>query len=74
MLNQYDCRFHPLTDIEWTVYKFKSDLLKLNHIFPEGIEIPSIYPGRDILHMPTVTTHGHSITTGAIKNAIGGLL
>ncbi len=74
VLNDYNCRFQPLTDVEWTVYKFKSDLLKLNHIFPEGIEIPSIYPGRDILHLPTVKTHGHSITTGAIKNAFGGLL
>jgi len=74
VLDQYKCRFQPLTDVEWTVYKFKSDLLKLNHIFPEGIEIPAIYPGRDILHLPTVKTHGHSITTGAIKNAFGGLL
>lgn len=74
VLDQYKCRFQPLTEVEWTVYKFKSDLLKLNHIFPEGIEIPAIYPGRDILHLPTVKTHGHSITTGAIKNAFGGLL
>jgi uncharacterized protein (DUF362 family) len=74
VLDQYGCRFQPLTDVEWTVYKFESDLLKLNEIFPEGIEIPSIYPGRDILHLPTVKTHGHSITTGAIKNAFGGLL
>lgn len=74
VLDDLGCRFQPLTDVEWTVYKFKSDLLKLNHIFPEGIEIPSIYPGRDILHLPTVKTHGHSITTGATKNAFGGLL
>jgi len=74
VLDQYRCRFQPLTEVEWTVYRFESDLLKLNEIFPEGIEIPSIYPGRDILHLPTVKTHGHSITTGAIKNAFGGLL
>ena len=74
VLDRYGCRFQPLTDVDWIVYKFKSDLLKLNHIFPEGIEIPSIYPGRDILHLPTVKTHGHSVTTGAIKNAFGGLL
>jgi hypothetical protein len=29
-------------------------LLKLNDIFPEGIEIPAMYAGRDILHLPTV--------------------
>jgi len=74
VLDRYDLRFQPLTDVPWKVYKFKAPLLKLNHIFPEGIEIPSIYPERDILHLPTVKTHGHSITTGAVKNAFGGLL
>lgn len=74
VLGKYGCRFQPLTDVDWTVYRFKSKLLKLNDIFPEGIEIPSVYPGRDILHLPTVKTHGHSITTGAVKNAFGGLL
>ena len=63
VLDRYGLKFQPLTDVEWKVYRFKSPLLKLNHIFPEGIEIPSIYPGRDILHMPTVKTHGHSVTT-----------
>ena len=74
VLDKHGCRFTPLTDVNWIVYKFKSKLLKLNQIFPEGIEIPEIYPGRDILHLPTVKTHGHSVTTGAIKNAFGGLL
>ncbi len=73
-LNHYGLKFTPLTDVEWIVYKFKSDLLKLNKIFPEGIEIPAIYPGRQIIHFPTIKTHGHSTTTGAIKNSFGGLL
>jgi uncharacterized protein (DUF362 family) len=74
VLQKYGCRFQPLTEVGWSVYPFKSKLLKLNDIFPEGIEIPSIYPGKDIVHLPTVKTHGHSVTTGAIKNAFGGLL
>ena len=74
ILEKYGCKFQPLTEVEWKVYKFESDLLKLNDIFPEGIEIPALYVGKDILHLPTVKTHGHSITTGAIKNAFGGLL
>jgi hypothetical protein len=74
VLDKYKCTYQPLTDAEWTVYRFKSELLKLNHIFPEGIEIPAMYAGKDILHLPTVKTHGHSTTTGAIKNAFGGLL
>ena len=67
-------RFTPLPDVEWTVYRFRSPLMRLNQIFPEGIEIPKMYIGRSILHLPTVKTHGHSTTTGAIKNAFGGLL
>jgi uncharacterized protein (DUF362 family) len=74
ILERYGLGFTPLPDVEWVVHRFRSPLLRLNQIFPEGIEIPKIYPGRQIVHFPTVKTHGHSITTGAIKNAFGGLL
>jgi uncharacterized protein (DUF362 family) len=66
--------FIPLPDVEWVVHPFKSPLLKLNHVFPEGIEIPKMYVGKNVCHLPSVKTHGHSQTTGAIKNAFGGLL
>ena len=74
VLGRYGLNFTPLTEVEWRVYQFKSPLLKLNAIFPEGIQIPAIYPGRQILHMPTVKTHGHAVMTGAVKNSFGGLL
>jgi uncharacterized protein (DUF362 family) len=74
ILDAYGLPFLPLPEQEWEVYRFKSPLLKLNHIFPEGIEIPKIYVGKSVIHLPTVKTHGHSTTTGAIKNAFGGLL
>jgi hypothetical protein len=74
ILDQYRLDFKPLPEQEWIVYKFKSKLLKLNDIFPEGIEIPKMYVGRQIMHLPTVKTHGHAVTTGAIKNSFGGLL
>jgi uncharacterized protein (DUF362 family) len=74
ILNKYGLPFIPLPEQEWIVYPFKSKLLKLNQIFPEGIEIPKLYVGKQIVHLPTVKTHGHSITTGAVKNAFGGLL
>jgi uncharacterized protein (DUF362 family) len=74
VLDRFGLRFQPLTEVDWIVYRFRSPLLRLNQIFPEGIEIPSIYPGKNILHLPTVKTHGHSTTTGSIKNAFGGLL
>ncbi len=74
VLEKYGLGFTALPEVEWTVYDFKSDLLKLNHIFPEGIEIPKMYIGKQIVHLPTVKTHGHATTTGAIKNSFGGLL
>ncbi len=74
VLKKYDTPFIALPDVKWITYKFKNELLKLNHIFPEGIEIPEMYVGKQIIHLPTVKTHGHSQTTGAIKNAFGGLL
>lgn len=74
VLHRHGLAFMPLTEVDWRVYPFKSPLLKLNEIFPEGIQIPAIYPGRQILHLPTVKTHGHAVMTGAVKNSFGGLL
>jgi uncharacterized protein (DUF362 family) len=74
VLQKHGLTFQPLTEVDWQVYPFKSPLLKLNKIFPEGIQIPAIYPGRQILHLPTVKTHGHAVMTGAVKNSFGGLL
>jgi len=74
VLQKHGLSFQPLTEVDWQVYRFKSPLLKLNQIFPEGIQIPAIYPGRQILHLPTVKTHGHAVMTGAVKNSFGGLL
>ena len=74
ILEAYGVPFLPLTEVEWVVYDFGDELLKLNHIFPEGIQVPKPYVGKQIVHLPTVKTHGHSIMTGAVKNAFGGLL
>src|SRR5687768_70257 len=74
VLQRHDLTFMPLTEVDWQIYRFKSPLLKLNEIFPEGIQIPAIYPGRQILHLPTVKTHGHAVMTGSVKNSFGGLL
>jgi uncharacterized protein (DUF362 family) len=74
VLERYGLPYISLPEVEWTTYRFKSALLRLNEIFPEGIEIPKMYPGKQIIHLPTLKTHGHSTTTGAIKNSFGGLL
>jgi uncharacterized protein (DUF362 family) len=74
VLKRHGLTFTPLTEVDWQVYRFTSPLLKLNDIFPEGIQIPAIYPGRQVLHLPTVKTHGHAVMTGSVKNSFGGLL
>jgi uncharacterized protein (DUF362 family) len=74
VLQRHGLTFTPLTEVDWHVYRFTSPLLKLNDIFPEGIQIPAIYPGRQIVHLPTVKTHGHAVMTGSVKNSFGGLL
>ncbi len=74
VLQRHGLTFTPLPEVDWQVYQFKSPLLKLNDIFPEGIQIPAINPGRQILHLPTMKTHGHAVMTGSVKNSFGGLL
>ncbi len=61
-------------DVEWVVYEPKHELLVLPTIFPEGIKIPKLFLGRNIIHLPTVKTHVFTTITGAMKNAFGGLL
>lgn len=74
VLNRYRLTFTPLPEVKWIKYDFGDKLLKLNAIFPDGIEIPEMFIGKNIIHLPTLKTHGHSTTTGEIKNAFGGLL
>lgn len=74
VIRKYGLKFYSLPDVEWVRYEPRTKLLKLCDIFPEGIEIPKMFIGKDVIHLPTVKTHGHSITTGAIKNSFGGLL
>lgn len=74
VLDKHGLSFYPLTDAEWITYDFKGKLLKMNQVFPEGFVIPKMFVGKNIIHLPTVKTHGHSVTTGAVKNAFGGLL
>jgi len=73
VLKKYGLKFIALMDVEWVRYDFKN-LLRLPQIFKEGIYIPKLFIGKNVIHLPTVKTHGHSTTTGAIKNAFGGLL
>ncbi len=62
------------TDMTWVAYRPKTKMLALDHIYPEGIHIPDYFIGKNIVHLPTVKTHMYTTTTGAMKNAFGGLL
>lgn len=48
--------------------------IALNRIYPRGFMIPRRFLGCNIIHLPTVKTHVFTTTTGAMKNAFGGLL
>jgi uncharacterized protein (DUF362 family) len=48
--------------------------LCLNQVYPQGFMIPKRFIGENIIHLPTVKTHIFTTTTGAMKNAFGGLL
>ena len=60
--------------VEWVVYEPKAPMLVLDRIYPEGIKIPKMFIGKNIIQLPTVKTHVFTVITGAMKNAFGGLL
>jgi uncharacterized protein (DUF362 family) len=62
------------SDMRWVEFQPKARMRVLNQIFPEGIHIPDFFFGKNIVHLPTVKCHIYTTTTGAMKNAFGGLL
>ncbi len=65
--------FRP-EDIRWVEYQPRTRMRVLDRVYPEGIRIPEYFLGKNIIHLPTVKTHIYTTTTGAMKNAFGGLL
>jgi uncharacterized protein (DUF362 family) len=61
-------------DMKWATYRPKARMHVLHDIFPEGIQIPDYFFGKNIVHLPTAKCHIYTTTTGAMKNAFGGLL
>jgi uncharacterized protein (DUF362 family) len=61
-------------DMKWIRYEPKAQMRVLNHIYPEGIHIPDYFFGKNIVQLPTMKCHIYTTTTGAMKNAFGGLL
>jgi uncharacterized protein (DUF362 family) len=61
-------------DMRWVEFRPRTPLLVLDQIYPDGIRIPEYFTGKNIVHLPTVKCHIYTTTTGAMKNAFGGLL
>jgi len=61
-------------DMKWVKYEPKSDMNVLHKIYKHGIHIPDFFFDKNIVHLPTVKCHIYTTTTGAMKNAFGGLL
>ncbi len=75
IFEQYNVEFMPLNEVEWVSYKAKGQISALYEIFGEdGHQIPKMFMGKNVIHLPTVKCHGHTTTTGAMKNAFGGLI
>ena len=61
-------------DMKWVPFRPKAEMAVLHKVYPEGFRIPDYFFGKNIVHLPTVKTHSYTVTTGALKNAFGGLL
>lgn len=68
------CVYIYKPEAKWVPYQPKESFLVLDSIYPEGVTIPEILIGNNIIQMPTVKTHVFTTITGAMKNAFGGLL
>ena len=65
---------YDAANMTWMPYEPKAQMLVLHDIYPRGIHIPDYFLGKNIVHLPTVKCHMYTTTTGAMKNAFGGLL
>jgi len=61
-------------DMQWIHYHPKAKMLILDQIYKNHIRIPDYFIGKNMVHLPTVKCHIYTTTTGAMKNAFGGLL
>lgn len=76
IFQQYDIPvlYNFKKEMTWIEFKPKAAMRVLYNVYPDGIYIPEYFLGKNIVHLPTVKTHIYTTTTGAMKNAFGGLL
>jgi len=73
ILKKSDTEFRPLTNVEWVPFEPKAEMLAMHDLFGE-ILVPKMFFDSNVIHLPTIKTHGHTTTTGSMKNAFGGLI
>ena len=84
IIKKYRTWFVPLTRVKFVPYSsLKHKFLTLKNkplhaidskIFPEGFSIPLFYYGKNIIHTPTIKTHGHTgAVGGSLKHTQGEL-
>ena len=74
ILFKYNTKYKPLTNEEWISYIPKGEVPAMQELFKDKIIVPKIFKDANIVHLPTVKTHGHTTMTGTMKNAFGGLI
>ncbi len=68
------CAYIYKPEVTWVRYEPHRPFLVLDQVYPEGVYIPELLIGNNIVQLPTVKTHVFTTITGAMKNAFGGLL
>ncbi|MFX0095876.1 MAG: DUF362 domain-containing protein, partial [Candidatus Hodarchaeota archaeon] len=73
VLDEEELEFIALPNVKWIPFKPKHDMMAMDELF-DPILIPECFINSYVIHLPTMKTHGHTVTTGAMKNAFGGLI
>ena len=56
-----------LEETRWTDFKPQAKLLVLDRVYPNGFQIPDVFVGKNILHLPTMKTHVFTTITGLTR-------
>ncbi len=70
VMRKHGIRFLPLINATYVDVELPKETLVLERIFGEVIAPKEIF-GTNIIHLPTVKTHGHTMMTGALKDSFG---
>ncbi len=52
-------------ETRWIHYAPKTPFLVLDKVYPNGVYIPEVLVGNNVVHLPTVKTHVFTTITGA---------